>query len=141
MYKQDEVGTTVHLDASSRSALRMSAIDGQDATTPRNGAPLLDLGWNEDPEHISTLMEGMSNDYIFMLVRRFNKVNWYLKDSGRLPAGDLDLAVAPEQEFSPNKFRSQLERFYMSVVRGPQRLLGASVLTKRLIDSSPCQLC
>ncbi|KAI5364004.1 hypothetical protein Slin15195_G096590 [Septoria linicola] len=94
----------------------MSAPDDQDATTPRNGAPLLDLGWNGDPENISTLMEGMSNDYIFMLVRRFNKVNWYLKDSQKLSAGGLDLAIAPEQEFSPNKFRSQLERFYMSVI-------------------------
>lgn len=36
-----------------------------------------DLGWNAPLEHIpAPLVGGLSNEYLWMLVRRFNKVDW-----------------------------------------------------------------
>lgn len=39
-----------------------------------------DLGWNEDKEKVpSPLVGGMDNEYLWMLVRRFNKVRTRLE--------------------------------------------------------------
>lgn len=79
---------------------------------------IVDLGWHENPENVEHLIDGISNEDVFTLVRRFNKVVWYLKDapSPSVKAGGLDLAVASDQEFAPNKMRAQMERLYISVV-------------------------
>lgn len=81
---------------------------------------IVDLSWHENPENVEHLIDGISNEDVFTLVRRFNKVVWYLKDdpSPSVKAGGLDLAVAPDQEFAPNKMRAQMERLYISVVGG-----------------------
>jgi hypothetical protein len=78
-----------------------------------------DVGWHDDPEHMRPLIDGISNDDVFTLIRRLNKVVWYLKDTPSVPVGGLDLAVAAEQEFAPNKMRAQVERLYVSVVSAP----------------------
>lgn len=41
-----------------------------------HGQEVLDLGWNEPKEHVdSPLVGGLSNEDVWLLVRRFNKVN------------------------------------------------------------------
>jgi hypothetical protein len=42
---------------------------------------------------------------------------YYVKAMAEPPPGDLDLNVADEDEFSPDKLRSNIERLYMTVVR------------------------
>ena len=46
--------------------------------------------------------------------------------------GNLDLNIAEEEEFSPDKLRSNLERLYMTVVSMARLTLTiGSLLTKR----------
>lgn len=82
-------------------------------------AEVADLGWNEPAENIAApLVGGLSNEDLWVLVRRFNKQMYHLKEvPGNVPGG-LDLNIADEDEFSPDKLRSTLERLYMTVLIG-----------------------
>lgn len=82
------------------------------------GREVTDTGWDTNPKEVDHLVEGISNEEIWMLVRRLNKMVFHIKHASRVSPDGLDLAVAPDMEFSPNKFRSQLERFYMGVIVG-----------------------
>jgi hypothetical protein len=42
---------------------------------------------------------------------------YHLKETGTSPPGKLDLNVADDEEFSPDKLRSNIERLYMTIVR------------------------
>jgi hypothetical protein len=82
-------------------------------------AEVKDLGWNERPEKIpSPLVGGLPNEELWMLVRRFNKQMYHVKAIEHHPPGGLDLNVAPENEFSPDRLRSNIERLYMTVIVG-----------------------
>jgi Protein of unknown function (DUF3292) len=41
---------------------------------------------------------------------------YHLKEITNPAPGGLDLNIADEEEFSPDKFRSNIERLYMTVV-------------------------
>ncbi|KAI1098135.1 hypothetical protein F4804DRAFT_338495 [Jackrogersella minutella] len=89
-----------------------------------------DLGWNEKKEEISApLVGGLGNEDLWLLVRRFNKQIDHVKEVPAAVPGDLDLNIADEEEFSPDKLRANLERFYITVVVG---LLSAVKHTARL---------
>ncbi|KAI0969028.1 hypothetical protein F4678DRAFT_440689 [Xylaria arbuscula] len=78
-----------------------------------------DLGWNKQKEHIpSPLVGGLGNEDLWLLIRRFNKQMYHVKEVPHSVPGDLDLNVADEEEFSPDKLRASVERFYMTVVIG-----------------------
>jgi hypothetical protein len=96
---------------------------------------VIDLGWNQEPDHDGKpWVEGMHNEDVWALVRRFNKVNTMLKTShsvshtntseaifelkqaNAVPFGGLDLVVAEESQCTPNKLRSEMERLYMGMV-------------------------
>jgi hypothetical protein len=48
---------------------------GQGAAQVEHGQEVVNLGWNEPKEHIaSPLVGGLSNEDLWLLVRRFNKV-------------------------------------------------------------------
>lgn len=48
----------------------MNAQPGQDPTA------VVDLGWHTDPEHMTQpFIPGISNEDLWLLVRRFNKVS------------------------------------------------------------------
>ncbi|KAK8054879.1 hypothetical protein PG993_000106 [Apiospora rasikravindrae] len=72
-----------------------------------------DLGWNKDADDMpESLLDGMSNEDYWILVRRFDnrptspwRVGWTLTWRTRPP-------------FEPNKLRSQFERLYMGVLLG-----------------------
>ncbi|KZW01231.1 hypothetical protein EXIGLDRAFT_666523 [Exidia glandulosa HHB12029] len=77
-----------------------------------------DMGWNDRPENMAQpLIEGVANDEIWMLVRRFNKQLFHVKAVDNVP-GNLDLHTANDEEFSPDKMRANIERLYMTVIVG-----------------------
>ncbi|KAI0547762.1 hypothetical protein F4679DRAFT_586227 [Xylaria curta] len=78
-----------------------------------------DLGWNKKKESIpAPLVGGLGNEDLWLLIRRFNKQMYHVKEVPYSVPGDLDLNVADEEEFSPDKLRATVERFYMTVVIG-----------------------
>jgi hypothetical protein len=95
-------------------------------TSPKKGAAqedhdeeVLDLGWNEPASEIENpLVGGLNNEDLWVLVRRFDKQMYHLKEVPHPVPGGLDLNIADEEEFSPDKLRANLERLYMTVIIG-----------------------
>jgi hypothetical protein len=79
---------------------------------------VVDTGWTLSKDEIAPLNENISNEEIWMLVRRLNKVLFSVKHTTRVSPDGLDLNASPEQEFSPNQMRAQLERMYMGIFVG-----------------------
>ncbi|KAI4864455.1 hypothetical protein F4820DRAFT_458850 [Hypoxylon rubiginosum] len=91
---------------------------------------VLDLGWNEKKQEIAAPLVGsLQNEDLWLLVRRFNKQIYHVKEVPTAVPGNLDLNIADEDEFSPDKLRASIERLYMTVVVG---LLAAVKHTVRL---------
>ena len=83
------------------------------------------LGWHEHPDEIANpIIEGVNNEDIWMLVRRFNKQLFHVNAVDDVP-GDLDLHIRTDEEFSPDKMRGNIERLYMTVVRTPLYISSA----------------
>ncbi|KAF7553860.1 hypothetical protein G7Z17_g3325 [Cylindrodendrum hubeiense] len=80
-------------------------------------AEVRDLGWNDEVCNIPNPVVGsLDNEELWTLIRRFDKQVFHVKRLKRPPLGQLDLNIAEEEEFSPEKLRAQLERFYMVVL-------------------------
>ncbi|RWA06093.1 hypothetical protein EKO27_g9008, partial [Xylaria grammica] len=80
---------------------------------------VVDLGWNERKENIpAPLVGGLGNEELWVLIRRFNKHMYHVKEVPCSVPGDLDLNISDEEEFSPDKLRATVERFYMTVAIG-----------------------
>ncbi|KAI3337999.1 hypothetical protein F4824DRAFT_509630 [Ustulina deusta] len=76
----------------------------------------VDLGWNKRKENIpAPLVGGLGNEDLWLLIRRFNKQIYHVKEVPYSVPGDLDLNVSDDEEFSPDKLRAAVERFYMTV--------------------------
>ncbi|KAI0150823.1 hypothetical protein GGR57DRAFT_471667 [Xylariaceae sp. FL1272] len=76
-----------------------------------------DLGWNRKKENIpAPLVGGLGNEDLWLLTRRFNKQIYHVKEVPHNVPGDLDLNISDEEEFSPDKLRATVERFYMTVI-------------------------
>ena len=81
-----------------------------------------DMGWLDDPKNVPKgLVGGLSNEELWTLVRRFNKQMYHVKATDSPLLGALDVNIVDEDEFSPDKLRSNVERLYMTVIIG---LLG-----------------
>ncbi|EPQ50194.1 hypothetical protein GLOTRDRAFT_50913, partial [Gloeophyllum trabeum ATCC 11539] len=64
------------------------------------------------------LVSGLDNEDLWALIRRFNRQLYHVRAvEGPLPGG-LDLWPADEEEFAPEKLRSQIERVYVTVFIG-----------------------
>ncbi|KAK8429807.1 hypothetical protein IWX49DRAFT_546019 [Phyllosticta citricarpa] len=80
---------------------------------------VMDLGWNESEEEITDpLVGGLENEELWLLCRRFNKQVYHVKSSPRPAPGNLDMYIADQEEFSPDKLRATIERLYMTVIIG-----------------------
>jgi hypothetical protein len=79
---------------------------------------ITNLGWQANSKDIDTLVGGLPNEDLWTLVRRFNKQMYHVKAIPQAPPGGLDLNVADEDEFSPDKLRANLERLYMTAIIG-----------------------
>lgn len=78
-----------------------------------------DMGWNQHPKEVpKELVGGLSNEELWTLVRRFNKQMYHVKATTNPLLGGLDLNTVAEDEFSPDKLRSNVERLYMTVIIG-----------------------
>ena len=78
-----------------------------------------DMGWNDHPKDVpQPLVGGLPNEELWTLVRRFNKQMYHVKATNAPLLGGLDLNIVDEDEFSPDKLRSNLERLYMTVIIG-----------------------
>merc|ERR1712093_298216 len=79
-------------------------------------AEVKDLGWNDHPSDVpAPLVGGLPNEELWTLIRRFNKQMYHVKALPEPPLGGLDLNIADEEEFSPDKLRANIERLYMTV--------------------------
>ena len=94
-----------------------------------------DLGWGDEALTPTVLAIGISNEQVFALVRRFNQVRQSFSTESlpsrlhnqhvrsvrtlpSLPSGVMDMEIAEDEEFSPDKLRENLERLYITLVRG-----------------------
>lgn len=141
--REEEDSTPTLTDRPTEShALALDAArnpEERGAAQMQHGDEVVDLGWNEPKEAVSApLVGGLSNEDLWVLVRRFNKVGfeeqccllievdanndyqqmYHVKAIPNPPPGGLDLNIADEEEFSPDKLRSNVERLYMTIV-GP----------------------
>ncbi|KAJ5189101.1 Protein of unknown function DUF3292 [Penicillium cf. griseofulvum] len=69
-----------------------------------------------------TLAQGLSNEDLWMLIRRFDKQIYHVKAVHDTAALNLDLNRTENEQFPPEKLRMTLERFYTSVVVGVTEL-------------------
>ncbi|KAI0652776.1 hypothetical protein C8Q79DRAFT_899595 [Trametes meyenii] len=77
-----------------------------------------DLSWRRDSTHVPSLIKGISNDDLFMMIRRFNKQVQHVRVIPPPPPNFLDLEISEDEEFSPDKLRANIERLYMTVIVG-----------------------
>ncbi|KAH0364692.1 hypothetical protein KCU65_g6656, partial [Aureobasidium melanogenum] len=100
-------------------ALAQAEVDEKGVAQLDHGGDVKDLGWNEPPSKIpAPLVGGMDNEELWVLVRRFNKQMYHVKEYPYPVPGNLDLNIADEDEFSPDKLRATIERLYMTIGLG-----------------------
>ncbi|SCO43721.1 uncharacterized protein FFNC_09350 [Fusarium fujikuroi] len=99
--------------------LRQDAADKVKEDVVTNPAEVQDVGCDDDqirPEDYA--IDGIKNEDIWLLVRRFNKRVFHLKHAPSHPEDEMDFNVAEEEQFSPNKLRAQIERLYVGAILG-----------------------
>ncbi|KAF5689055.1 hypothetical protein FDENT_4557 [Fusarium denticulatum] len=99
--------------------LRHDAAEKANGDVIPDPAEVQDVGWDDDqirPEDYA--IDGIKNEDVWLLVRRFNKRVFHLKHAPNHPEDEMDFNVAEEEQFSPNKLRAQIERLYMEAVLG-----------------------
>ncbi|KAK3319406.1 hypothetical protein B0H66DRAFT_268337 [Apodospora peruviana] len=79
-----------------------------------------DLGWHSKDDvgnlpHYE-LFDGLPNEELWKLLRRFNKQMFHVKATHDCPTNDLDLEIVRQEVFTADKFRTHIERFYMTIV-------------------------
>ncbi|EOO04244.1 hypothetical protein UCRPA7_226 [Phaeoacremonium minimum UCRPA7] len=114
-----ETANTLMEDPSLSHALATDDHDEKGLAQQDHDEEVMDLGWNEKKQDIPTpLVGGMDNEELWLLVRRFNKQMYHVKAIPNPVPGGLDLNIADEEEFSPDKLRANIERLYMTVIVG-----------------------
>ncbi|TFB01832.1 hypothetical protein CCMA1212_006529 [Trichoderma ghanense] len=75
------------------------------------------IGWNQKAQFVpQPVVGGLRNEELWTLIRRFNQQVFEVRSIDTVPLADLDMNVAEDDTFSPDKLRATLERFYMTVV-------------------------
>jgi hypothetical protein len=81
--EKEEKTTTITDHPTESHALAMEAArnpEQKGAAQVEHGEEVVNLGWNEPQEAVSNpLVGGLSNDDLWVLVRRFNKVSTHFK--------------------------------------------------------------
>ncbi|CAG7923727.1 unnamed protein product [Penicillium olsonii] len=108
-------------------------------------AEITNIGWGHEPDQIEEpLVAGLPNEDLWMLIRRFDKQVYRVKTMPDAPLQRLDLTRTDDDEFSPDKLRATLERFYITVVYLVSWLLDLLVPTMlatllALVVYPPCR--
>jgi len=111
--------STSALNAASDShALAVADHEVKGAAQHNASDDVKDLGWDANPKHVPTMVGGLPNEELWTLIRRFDKQMYRVKATTGPPPGGLDLNIVDEDDFSPDKLRSNLERLYMTVIIG-----------------------
>ncbi|KAG8525769.1 uncharacterized protein KY384_000529 [Bacidia gigantensis] len=108
-----EVATESHAlanaDHEEKGAVQQNQQDGE----------VRDMGWSDPKSQVpTTLVGGLPNEELWTLVRRFNKQMYHVKATNAPLLAGLDVNIVDEDEFSPDKLRSNVERLYMTVIIG-----------------------
>ncbi|PTB63150.1 hypothetical protein BBK36DRAFT_1171950 [Trichoderma citrinoviride] len=75
------------------------------------------IGWNKNAQFVpQPVVGGLRNEELWTLIRRFNQQIFEVRRIEDTPLADLDMNIADDDAFSPDKLRATLERFYMTVV-------------------------
>lgn len=119
--KVEGTATTL-LDAPTEShvralqAAKSPGLEEKGAAQIEHTEEVVDLGWNEPKEFVAQpLVGGLSNEDLWLLIRRFNKQMYHVKAIATVAPGGLDMNVTDEEEFSPDKLRANIERLYMTI--------------------------
>ncbi|CAG8233259.1 unnamed protein product [Penicillium salamii] len=98
-------------------------------------AEISNIGWGHSPDQIEEpLVAGLSNEDLWMLIRRFDKQVYRVKARPDAPLQRLDLTRTDDDEFSPDKLRATLERFYITVVISLTSFIKHVYLISWLLD-------
>ncbi|CAG8008243.1 unnamed protein product [Penicillium nalgiovense] len=97
---------------------------------PEEAGPLQTLSprppstqWKASSQKVDeTLAKGLSNEDLWMLIRRFDKQIYHVKAVHDTASLNVDLNRTENEQFPPEKLRITLERFYTSVVVGVTEL-------------------
>ncbi|KAI1371587.1 hypothetical protein F4677DRAFT_435067 [Hypoxylon crocopeplum] len=117
--EKHEIATTITDEPTLSHALATDDHEEKGLAQQEHDEEVVDLGWNEKKEEIAApLVGGLDNEDLWLLIRRFNKQIYHVKEVPTAVPGDLDLNIADDEEFSPDKLRANVERFYMTVVVG-----------------------
>ncbi|KAK4443558.1 hypothetical protein QBC34DRAFT_361865 [Podospora aff. communis PSN243] len=92
----------------------------EDRGTAKDGSSphVRDLGWDDPDDASDYLVPGLPNEELWILLRRFNKQTYHVKSVPKNQADDLDLEIVSDEVFTPVKFKTHLERLYMTVIVG-----------------------
>jgi len=109
--------TTSHHLASTTD---ITPTDISSSFPPDRNPELTDLGWHQPPGALPSplLPHSLSNSQLWALIRRFDKQVCHVKTLPAPPPSGLDLEIAPHETFTPVKFKTHLERLYMTLVVG-----------------------
>ncbi|KAJ7488228.1 hypothetical protein FB451DRAFT_1529386 [Mycena latifolia] len=111
-----EVAHSITQSPTDSHALAQVEQEEKGAAQEGHDAEVLDLGWNQHPDKVAKpLISGLENEELWLLIRRFNKQMYHVKEYPYPLPGKLDLNIADEEEFSPDKLRANLERLYVTV--------------------------
>lgn len=112
-----ETSTSLAEGPSLSHALATTDHDEKGLAQQDHDDEVLDLGWKQKKQELSQpLVGGMDNEELWLLVRRFNKQMYHVKAVPDPLPGGLDLNIADDEEFSPDKLRANIERLYMTVI-------------------------
>ncbi|KAF8181127.1 hypothetical protein K438DRAFT_1725259 [Mycena galopus ATCC 62051] len=111
-----EVAYSITQSPTDSHALAQVEQEEKGAAQEGHDAEVFDLGWNQHPDKVAKpLLGGLENEELWLLIRRFNKQMYHVKEYPYPLPGKLDLNTADEEEFSPDKLRANLERLYVTV--------------------------
>lgn len=114
---KEETSTTLAGSPTLSHALATTEHTEQGLAQQSHDDEVLDLGWNQKKQELSEpLVGGLDNEELWMLVRRFDKQMYHVKSIPNPVPGGLDLNIADDEEFSPDKLRANIERLYMTVI-------------------------
>jgi hypothetical protein len=107
-------------DSHALAAENIDIAKKQDATATQiepHDLDVQDAGWNEiDSPGSPSIICGFSNEQLWTLMRRFDSQTFHVKKINEPPLANLDMNIAEDEEFSPEKLRAHLERLYTSVI-------------------------
>ncbi|PNP45527.1 hypothetical protein TGAMA5MH_02750 [Trichoderma gamsii] len=111
---EEQVPTASH--ALAEESIQADAENKGASQTEHDEIEVKNIGWNKEPHHVpQPVVGGMRNEELWVLIRRFNKQVFEVRSIEKAPLADLDMNIAEDNVFSPEKLRAQLERLYMTI--------------------------